>query len=79
MIFTNFFYAKKILFSCSLKCAIDHDKAISNKFFIKVLNYPKRKKHPVFRRVSFYSQISLMSWVVFIFFTEEKDRQNNLL
>jgi len=43
----NFFYVKKILFRCSLKCAIDLDKAISNKFFIKVLNYPKRKKHPV--------------------------------
>jgi hypothetical protein len=32
----------------SSKCAIDLDKAISNKFFIKVLNYPKRKKHPVY-------------------------------
>ena len=44
----NLFYVKTILFSCSLKCAIDHDKAISNKFFIKVLNYLKRKKHPVY-------------------------------
>jgi hypothetical protein len=44
----NLFYAKKILFSCSLKCAIDHDQSISNKFFIKVLNSVKWEKHPVY-------------------------------
>ncbi len=32
------FYAKKILSSCSLKFTIGHDQAISNKYFIKVLN-----------------------------------------
>jgi hypothetical protein len=37
----NVLYAKKILFSCSLKCAIGHDQAISNKFFSKVLNSVK--------------------------------------
>ncbi len=33
-----------------LKWAIDQGKAISIKFFIRVLNYPKRKKHPSFIR-----------------------------
>jgi hypothetical protein len=39
------YYARtmiRVLLGCSLKWAIDHNKAISNKFFIKVLNYPKR-------------------------------------
>jgi hypothetical protein len=38
-----FFYAKKILFSCSLKCAIDFDKAISNKKKNKRYFYLDRK------------------------------------
>jgi hypothetical protein len=65
-----FFYAKKILFSCSLKCAIDHDQAISNKFFTKVLNSVKWEKHPV---ESFYHLIIIFVPITLYLFVSNKN------